>query len=124
MTLPDGTRIALIVRGAKYLFILPYIKQSGIPSITEKAEVQVSALMHQCNRVQLKQFKVVKDMKQLHEMWGHPNFRLLHKMLQAGDIDVVLQNSTYTPICDVCNDNKAHRNTISIENQTQVPPQP
>ena len=55
-------------------------------------------------------------------MWGHPNFRLLHKMLQASDIDVVLQNSTYTPICDVCNNNKAHRNTISIENQTQVQP--
>jgi len=41
-------------------------------------------------------------------------------MLQGGDIDVVLQNSTYTPICDVCNNDKAHRNTISIENQTQV----
>ena len=122
MTLPDDTRVALVREKSKRLFLLPYIKQSGIPSITKKAEVQVSAPMHQCNRGQLKQFRVVKDMKQLHEMWGHPNFRLLHKMLQAGDIDVVLQNTTYTPICDVCNDNKAHRNTISIENQTQVQP--
>ena len=68
MTLPDGTRIALIRERSKILFLLSYIKQSGIPSITENDEVQVSAPMHQCNRGQLTQFKVIKDMKQLHEM--------------------------------------------------------
>ena len=54
ITLPDGTRIALICVRSKRLFLLPYIEQSGILSIIEIAEVQVSAQMHQCYRGQLK----------------------------------------------------------------------